>query len=253
MDGGGFEPPKQFAADLQSVPFGHLGTPPYEVAKEKGGAGGRIRTPDLLITNQLLYQLSYTSTVRLRVHNGAYYSSGREICQQVFSKIDREMGRRDRGTCCGAVCAGGSCTPGTPISRWRAGRCARTASDGTPGIILPTAVGGWAGTKGRTGEGRYDTVRAITGIRADGGHAAGADLRAGAGSAGDRGRAAPDTAGPEAEAAALHVPGRAGGGAAFERLLPEIHPPAGERPGGSQKEVTQCAPFLMRMASAWRI
>ena len=26
-----------------------------------GGAGGRTRTPDLLITNQLLYQLSYTS------------------------------------------------------------------------------------------------------------------------------------------------------------------------------------------------
>ena len=28
MDGGGFEPPKQFAADLQSVPFGHSGIPP---------------------------------------------------------------------------------------------------------------------------------------------------------------------------------------------------------------------------------
>ena len=28
MDGGGFEPPKQFAADLQSVPFGHSGTHP---------------------------------------------------------------------------------------------------------------------------------------------------------------------------------------------------------------------------------
>jgi hypothetical protein len=27
-----------------------------------GGAGRRTRTPDLLITNQLLYQLSYTST-----------------------------------------------------------------------------------------------------------------------------------------------------------------------------------------------
>ena len=27
----------------------------------KFGAGGRIRTLDLLITNQLLYQLSYTS------------------------------------------------------------------------------------------------------------------------------------------------------------------------------------------------
>ena len=31
-------------------------------ALSKGlGAGGRTRTPDLLITNQLLYQLSYTS------------------------------------------------------------------------------------------------------------------------------------------------------------------------------------------------
>ena len=28
---------------------------------KKIGAGGRTRTPDLLITNQLLYQLSYTS------------------------------------------------------------------------------------------------------------------------------------------------------------------------------------------------
>ena len=31
MDGGGFEPPKQFAADLQSVPFGHSGIRPYEM------------------------------------------------------------------------------------------------------------------------------------------------------------------------------------------------------------------------------
>ena len=32
-----------------------------EQASFDGGAGRRIRTPDLLITNQLLYQLSYTS------------------------------------------------------------------------------------------------------------------------------------------------------------------------------------------------
>ena len=32
-----------------------------EWASSGDGAGGRIRTPDLLITNQLLYQLSYTS------------------------------------------------------------------------------------------------------------------------------------------------------------------------------------------------
>ena len=32
---------------------------------KKTGAGGRTRTPDLLITNQLLYQLSYTSLYKL--------------------------------------------------------------------------------------------------------------------------------------------------------------------------------------------
>ena len=47
VEEGGFEPPKASPADLQSVPFGHSGTPPYSVF----GAGGRIRTPDLLITN----------------------------------------------------------------------------------------------------------------------------------------------------------------------------------------------------------
>ena len=56
VEEGGFEPPKSVTTDLQSAPFGRSGTPPYDV-----GAGGRIRTPDLLITNQLLYRLSYTS------------------------------------------------------------------------------------------------------------------------------------------------------------------------------------------------
>ena len=41
------------ATDLQSAPFGRSGILP--------GAGGRNRTPDLLITSQLLYLLSYTS------------------------------------------------------------------------------------------------------------------------------------------------------------------------------------------------
>ena len=60
---GGFEPPKAMLTDLQSAPFGHSGIPPYEVMGcwIKVGAGRRTRTPDLLITNQLLYQLSYTS------------------------------------------------------------------------------------------------------------------------------------------------------------------------------------------------
>ncbi len=39
--------------DLQSAPFGHSGISPPP------GANGRTRTADQLITNQLLYQLSY--------------------------------------------------------------------------------------------------------------------------------------------------------------------------------------------------
>ena len=61
----GFEPLKRDATDLQSAPFGHSGTLPYLIflPSKINGAGGRTRTPDLLITNQLLYQLSYTSTL----------------------------------------------------------------------------------------------------------------------------------------------------------------------------------------------
>jgi hypothetical protein len=76
--------------DLQSVPFGHSGTspgtttlleiisteePPPACAEaqiawkkrtpEKDGATEGTRTPDLLITNQLLYQLSYGGGIPL--------------------------------------------------------------------------------------------------------------------------------------------------------------------------------------------
>ena len=109
---GGFEPPKSLTADLQSVPFGHSGIPPYSLccthfetqrsgfkmkrrkaiadmelfasaesgmgqASFDGGAGRRIRTPDLLITNQLLYRLSYTS----RKSSEGYNSKSERICQ----------------------------------------------------------------------------------------------------------------------------------------------------------------------------
>ena len=62
----GFEPSKSVTTDLQSAPFGRSGILPYINPTEAGsfcGAGGRLRTPDLLITNQLLYLLSYTSLV----------------------------------------------------------------------------------------------------------------------------------------------------------------------------------------------
>ena len=77
MEGEGFEPSKSETTDLQSVPFGHSGTPPNcltfsqhpEERPEAGadrvvsryvvgiqnGAGDGNRTRNLLITNQLLY------------------------------------------------------------------------------------------------------------------------------------------------------------------------------------------------------
>ena len=59
MGRGGFEPPKQFAADLQSVPFGHSGICPFLYNMKLYKADDRTRTDNLLITNQLLCQVSH--------------------------------------------------------------------------------------------------------------------------------------------------------------------------------------------------
>ena len=56
---GGFEPPKSKTSDLQSDPFGRSGICPC-VIQFFCGAGDWTRTHNLLITNQLLCQLSYT-------------------------------------------------------------------------------------------------------------------------------------------------------------------------------------------------
>ena len=79
MDGGGFEPPKQIAADLQSVPFGHSGICPFKTFNMKlthfnsqnklRKADDRTRTDNLLITNQLLCQLSH---IGIFINNGTY-------------------------------------------------------------------------------------------------------------------------------------------------------------------------------------
>ena len=65
---GGFEPPKAAPTDLQSAPFDRSGISPIIMHSKnlkkpadipQVRADGRIRTADQLITNQLLYQLSY--------------------------------------------------------------------------------------------------------------------------------------------------------------------------------------------------
>jgi hypothetical protein len=67
VEGGGFEPPKASPTDLQSVPFDRSGTPPRNSgdpsSRSAAGkqAGEGTRTPNHLITNEMLYQLSYAS------------------------------------------------------------------------------------------------------------------------------------------------------------------------------------------------
>ena len=85
MEEGGFEPPKAKPADLQSAPFGRSGIPPYEIMLR--GAGGRIRTPDLLITNQLLYQLSYTSTQRHSLTAKVIISARKEFVNTFIENV----------------------------------------------------------------------------------------------------------------------------------------------------------------------
>ena len=85
MDGGGFEPPKQYAADLQSVPFGHSGIHPihlYVIVAHNDNdyttmllhcqADRGTRTLNLLITNQLLCQLSHIGLLNIYIKNGTY-------------------------------------------------------------------------------------------------------------------------------------------------------------------------------------
>lgn len=67
VEGAGFEPAKLARQIYSLIPLATR--EPLQsrfdvlepAAKTKNGAGGRNRTPDLLITSQLLYQLSYAS------------------------------------------------------------------------------------------------------------------------------------------------------------------------------------------------
>ena len=63
VEGVGFEPTKRNAADLQSAPFSHSGTPPLKTS----GADNRNRTYNLRFTKPLLCLLSYVSMISVTV------------------------------------------------------------------------------------------------------------------------------------------------------------------------------------------
>ena len=72
MDGGGFEPPKQFAADLQSVPFGHSGTHPYSFLMNKPMIGLEPITCWLQISCSANWATSARLPSLFTKKNGAY-------------------------------------------------------------------------------------------------------------------------------------------------------------------------------------
>ena len=80
----GFEPSKALPADLQSVPFGHSGICPFFQGKPDFiyhcllKADERTRTVNLLITNQLLCQLS---------HIGILNFCNKPLCSIVRAKL----------------------------------------------------------------------------------------------------------------------------------------------------------------------
>ena len=117
---GGFEPPKSLTTDLQSAPFGHSGIPPYAILLFVGGAGRRIRTPDLLITNQLLYQLSYT---RISATNRLYLSRLYPVCQDEVLKKRRKILVSEKKAACGAL----RCVAACGLLALRAGDIPRRA------------------------------------------------------------------------------------------------------------------------------
>ena len=115
VEGGGFEPPKASPTDLQSVPFGHSGTPPLRpggrppaamtsAVRRPGlqdhrddGAGEGTRTPNHLITNEMLYQLSYASGAVAREKASAKIGVDRGSVKARRRKAKRQPrdGRKD--------------------------------------------------------------------------------------------------------------------------------------------------------------
>ena len=96
MDGGGFEPPKQFAADLQSVPFGHSGICPFthNILCELRGQDLNLRPsgyepdelPDCSIPRYMQPPLLPVSQCPLLV-NIMYYNSFVPTCQIRFRTL----------------------------------------------------------------------------------------------------------------------------------------------------------------------
>ena len=101
----GFEPSKAVPTDLQSAPFGHSGTLPNIEGQllVPFGAGDGTRTRDLLITNQLLYQLSNTSILWWELQGSNLWHPACKADALPAELNSHNDGRDDRIRTCGPL------------------------------------------------------------------------------------------------------------------------------------------------------
>ena len=92
----GFEPSKALPADLQSVPFGHSGICPFFQGKPDFiyhcllKADERTRTVNLLITNQLLCQLSHIGVFCFyMLHRSIGRAQASLVCSPLIDKVNK--------------------------------------------------------------------------------------------------------------------------------------------------------------------
>ena len=119
----GFEPSKAKPADLQSVPFGHLGTPPYSVYREERWSWWTDSNPRPADYKSAALPAELHQHRSFPVRNDDYYNSRRGACQQ-FSEKNQKNDRKDetptagweRGTARELACAlcAGELYPGDP-------------------------------------------------------------------------------------------------------------------------------------------
>ena len=79
----GFEPSKRYATDLQSAPFGHSGTLPYEIESWWTDLNPRPADYKSAALPTELHQHRFVHASRGQL---VYYSTEKQECQAIFAK-----------------------------------------------------------------------------------------------------------------------------------------------------------------------
>ena len=118
VEEGGFEPPKRIATDLQSAPFGHSGTPPYEIVWS-WWTDSNPRPVDYKSTAlpTELHQQTSSSTANVILTDEGGFVKGKNDFFQKFLEGEWVSGHRCGQTRCG-TCSGSLRQGGAASAVW---------------------------------------------------------------------------------------------------------------------------------------